>query len=377
MSGGAEPVRGRLVLDDRVAPGRIVVEDGRIVTVELDDAEAGGPLIAPGYVDVHVHGWGGHDAMASAAALDGMARALLRRGVTSFLPTAVTAPLAALFGFAARTRAWLPGSPADGAAPLGFNIEGPFISPARAGAQDPAAIAIPVDVDLAELEPLLDGLRCMTVAPESPGALALIGWLRDHGVVASAGHSAATLDQARAGYAAGASSTTHLFNAMTGVDHHAPGLAVAALVDDAAYVELIADGFHVDPSVWPIIVRTKPADRVVLVSDAVSLAGTDASRATLGGLEVEVRDGRCTVVGGGQLAGSIIALDSAVRNLVRSGVALPAAVAAAGRNPLALLGIHDRGRIAVGQLAHLIELDDDLGVRRVCRSGPWLAGAAG
>lgn len=377
MRGEPDVVRGRLVLDDRVAPGRVTVEDGRIVAVEFDDAEAGGPLIAPGYVDVHVHGWGGHDAMASTAALDGMARALLRRGVTAFLPTAVTAPLGTLVGFAERARGWLPGSPADGAAPLGFNVEGPFISPAKAGAQDPASIAVAAGMDLAALEPLLDGLRCMTVAPESPGALAIIGWLHDHKVVASAGHSAATLEQARAGYAAGATSTTHLFNAMTGVDHRAPGLAVAALVDDATYVELIADGHHVDPSVWPIIMRTKPADRVVLVSDAVSLAGTDATRATLGTLEVEVRDGRCTVVGGGQLAGSVIALDSAVRNLVRSGIPLPAAVAAAGRNPLALLGVHDRGRIAVGQLAHLIELDDDLGVRRVRRGGPWLAGAAG
>jgi len=365
------------VLEDRVAPGHVTVEDGVIAAVELDDVDAWGPLIAPGYVDLHVHGWGGHDAMGPTAALDGMARALLHRGVTSFLPTAVTAPLPALIAFAERARGWLPGSPADGAEPLGFNIEGPFISPARAGAQDPASIAVPADVDVAALEPLLDGLRCMTVAPESAGGLALIGWLRDHGVVASVGHSAATLAQARAGYAAGATSTTHLFNAMTGIDHRAPGLAVAALVDDAVWVELIADGFHVDPAVWPIVVRTKPADRLVLVSDAVSLAGTDATHGTLGALEVEIRDGRCTVVGGGQLAGSIIALDSAVRNLVRSGMALPAAVAAAGRNPLALLGVEDRGRIAVGQLAHLIELDDDLGVRRVCRGGPWLAGAAG
>jgi N-acetylglucosamine-6-phosphate deacetylase len=380
MSGGTNLVRGRLVLEDRIAPGRIAIEDGRIAALELDDAEAGGPLIAPGYVDLHVHGWGGHDAMGPDGALDGMAQALLRRGVTSFLPTAVTAPLPALRSFAERTRAWLagpPGPPADGAAPLGFNIEGPFISPARAGAQDPASIVAPGEVDRAALEPLLDGLRYMTVAPETPGALALISWLRDRGVAVSVGHSAATAEEARAGYAAGAVTTTHLFNAMTGVDHHAPGVAVAALVEDGAYVELIADGHHVHPAVWPIIVRTKPADRLVLVSDAISLAGTGATRATLGAVEVEVVGERCTVVGGGQLAGSMIALDGAVRNLVGSGVALPVAVAAAGRNPLALLGVTDRGRIAVGQLAHLIELDDELGVRRVRRDGPWLPGAAG
>ncbi len=380
MSAGSELVRGRLVLEDRIAAGRIAIEEDRIAGVELDDGEAGGPLIAPGYVDLHVHGWGGHDAMGPDGALDGMARALLRRGVTSFLPTAVTAPLPELRSFAERTRAWLagpPGPPEDGAAPLGFNIEGPFISPTKAGAQDPASIVGPGEVARAELEPLLDGLRCMTVAPESPGAVALIGWLRDRGVVVSIGHSAATLEQARAGYAAGATTTTHLFNAMTGVDHGSPGVAVAALVDDDAYVELIADGQHVHPSLWQIVVRTKPAGRLILVSDAISLAGTGATRATLGAVEVEVVGERCTVVGGGQLAGSVIALDSAVRNLVRSGVALPLAVAAAGRNPLAVLGVTDRGRIAVGQLAHLVELDDELGVRRVRRGGPWVTGAAG
>src|SRR5687768_15198908 len=124
MSDGsaATSISGRLVLDDRVIAGRITVRDGRIAAVDLDDGDARGavPLIAPGYVDVHVHGWGGHDAMGDRAALDGMARALLRRGVTSFLPTAVSAPLPALVAFAERVRAWLPDAPADGAVPLGL-----------------------------------------------------------------------------------------------------------------------------------------------------------------------------------------------------------------------------------------------------------------
>jgi N-acetylglucosamine-6-phosphate deacetylase len=185
------------------------------------------------------------------------------------------------------------------------------------------------------------------------------------------GHSAATLAQAQAGYAAGGSTTTHLFNAMSGVDHHAPGLAVAALIDDSVYVELIADGHHVDRSVWPIITRTKPVDRLLLVSDAIPLAGMGDGRAWIGGLEVEVVGGRVTLVGTTTLAGSVIALDTAVRNLVGSGVGLPAAVAAASRNPLAMLGLTDRGRIDVGQRADLVELDDDLAVRRVMRAGAW------
>ncbi len=355
-------------------PGRIRIEDEWIVEVEPDETEASGPFLAPGFVDIHVHGWGGHDAMGSAADLDGMARALLRRGVTSFLPTAVTASLPDLAAFAERVRAWLPHAPRDGAQPLGFNIEGPFIAAGKKGAQDPAWIRAPAEVDRAELEPLLDGLRLMTVAPEKPGALELITWLRSRGVTVSAGHSAASLDAARAGYAAGTSSTTHLFNAMTGIDHHAPGLAVAALTADEVYVELIADGHHVHPALWAIITRTKPADRLLLVSDAVSLAGTALAQGMIGALEVRVDGDRCTLRSTGALAGSLIALDSAVRNLTRSGLPLPLAVAAASRNPATLVGATDRGRLSVGQRADIVELDERLSVRRVMRGGEWRGG---
>ncbi|MCJ7709697.1 MAG: amidohydrolase family protein, partial [Chloroflexi bacterium] len=218
-------VRGRLVLDDAIVPGRLHVQDGRIAAIEPDDAEASGPLVLPGFVDVHVHGWGGHDAMGSSADLDGMARALLRHGVTSFLPTAVTASLDTLREFADRVRGWMPVAPLDGSAPLGFNLEGPFISPSRKGAQNPAFIADASAVAFESLAPLLPGMKVMTVAPEIPGGLGLIGWLAANGVAPSLGHSASTVDQARAGYAAGGRTTTHLFNAMTGVAHHAPGLA--------------------------------------------------------------------------------------------------------------------------------------------------------
>jgi N-acetylglucosamine-6-phosphate deacetylase len=377
-------VEGRLVLDDRVAAGRIRVQDGLIVEVETDGssgpdrtAAPGGPFIAPGFVDVHVHGGGGHDAMGGADALDGMARHLLRHGVTSFLPTAVTAPLPALVRFAGQVRQWLPRAPADGAEPLGFNLEGPFLAEARRGAHDPAHLQVPAEAPRPTLEPLLDGLRLLTIAPELPGAPELIRWLRERGVATSMGHSAASLEETRAGYAAGGTSTTHLFNAMSGVDHRAPGVAVAALLDDAAYVELIADGIHVHPALFELITRLKPPDRLLLVSDAIALAGTGDGRGRIGGLEVEVVGQRVTLAGTSTLAGSVIALDTAVRNVVASGLPLPAAVAAAGRNPLALLGIADRGRIAVGQRADLVELDTALRVRRVMRAGAWFAAQAG
>ena len=364
-------VTGRLVLDDRVAPGRVSIDDGLITAVEVDatGVPEDAAYIAPGFVDVHVHGWGGHDAMGDRDALDGMARALLRRGVTSFLPTAVTAPLDDLTAFAERVRAWMPSAPGDGAEPLGFNLEGPFLADARRGAHDQTQLRAPADVSPETIETLTDGLRLLTVAPELAGATDLIGALSRAGVAVSLGHSAALVDEARKAFAAGASSTTHLFNAMSGFEHRSPGLAVAALLEDDAYVELIADGIHVHPTLWELITRLKPVDRLLLVSDAVPLAGTGDGRGRIGSLSVDVDGWRCTVVGTDTLAGSVIALDTAVRNVVATGVPLPAAVAAASRNPLALLGITDRGRIAVGQRADLVELDDGLVVHRVMRRG--------
>ena len=367
---------GRAVLDDRLVGARIVVAGLQIEAIEEDEAGSAGPYLSPGFVDVHVHGWGGHDAMGDEAALDGMARALLSHGVTSFVPAAVTSPLEQLAAFADRVRRWMPTAPEDGAEPLGFNIEGPCISPEKKGAQNEAFIQLPSAVDRAVLEPMLDGLRIMTVAPEREGALDLVGWLTRAGVNVSLGHSNATADEASRGYAAGARTTTHLFNAMSGVDNHRPGLAVAALTNDEAYVELVADGLHVERSVWPIILRAKPAGRIILVSDAIGLAGTGDGRMRIGELEVEVRNGECRLVSDGRLAGSVIALDTAVRNLVGSGVPLPLAVRAASRNPLELLGVTDRGMLAAGQRADLVELDDQLNVLRVMKAGRWQAGAA-
>ncbi|HET7472969.1 MAG TPA: amidohydrolase family protein [Candidatus Limnocylindrales bacterium] len=368
-------VRGRLVLDDDVTPGSLTIEDDRIAAVSLepDAADAATlPFVTPGFVDVHVHGWGGHSAMGPTDALDGMARVMARHGVTSFLPTAWTTPLAELRAFAERVRAWIPRAPRDGADPLGFNLEGPFIAPARKGAHEPSLILAPADVPWSEIEPLVDGLRLTTIAPDIPGGLELIRRLSALGVRISVGHSAADLATARAGYDAGGTTTTHLFNAMSGVDHHHPGVAVVALSRDDVYVELIADGQHVDPSLWPIIWRTKPADRLMLVSDALELAGTGDGEVTMGTLKIEVRGPVATLAGTSTLAGSVICLDSAVRNLVRAGAPIPRAVAAASRNPLTMLGVTDRGRLAGGQRADLVELDDAMDVRRVMRAGAWL-----
>ena len=373
MPRGREVVTGQLVLDDGLVAGRVLVEDDGIAAIEHDASVGDDAFVVPGYIDIHVHGWGGHDAMGGPEALSGMARALARRGVTSFLPTAVTASMERLADFAESVRAWTPEAPGDGAVPLGFNLEGPFLAEARKGAHPAGLLRDPADVSDAELAPLLDGLRVITIAPERPGALGLIRRLSGQGVRVSLGHSAADLAQARAGYEAGAVTTTHLFNAMGGVVHRDPGLALAALLDDDVWTELIADGLHVEPALWPLIWRLKPRERLLLVSDAIALAGSGETRGMIGMLKVELHGDRVTLLGSDTLGGSVTALDLEVRNLVAQGAGLPDAVRAASANPAQLLGRVDRGRLAAGLRADLVVLGGDLGVRRVMRAGEWVA----
>jgi N-acetylglucosamine-6-phosphate deacetylase len=368
-------VSGRLAVGGAMTAGHVFVRAGRMEAIEPDPAAPQDVTVVPGFIDVHVHGWGGHDAMGGHAALDGMARALARHGVTSFLPTSVTATFARLTQFAESVRSWMPSAPSDGAEPLGFNMEGPFLAEARRGAHPAGLLRHPDELDEATLGIFLEGLRIMTVAPELSGALELIGRLAAHGVRVSLGHSAASVAEARAGYSAGAVTTTHLFNAMGGLTHRDPGLALAALLDDETWVELIADTLHVDPELWPIIWRLKPAARIMLVSDAIALAGSGRTSGWLGELEVRVDGDRVTLVEGGNLAGSVTAIDLELRNLVRSGIPLPTAVIAASTAPAELLGLSDRGRLEAGLRADLVELDADLGVRRVMRAGDWIARA--
>ena len=372
-----ETITGRLVLDDGEVLGSLRIDErGRIAAIEPDGTAWADVLVVPGLIDVHVHGWGGHDAMGGPEALSGMARALAGRGVTSFLPTSVTATFERLTDFADAVRDWMPSAPADGAEPLGFNMEGPFLAEARKGAHPSELLRHPADLDDERLATFTEGLRIITIAPELRGAPELITRLAGAGVQVSLGHSAATVAEARAGYSAGATTTTHLFNAMVGITHRQPGLALEALLDDEVWVELIADTHHVDPELWPLIWRMKPVERVLLVSDAIALAGSSATRGMIGELAVRVDGEQVTLVDGGNLAGSVTALDLELRNVVRHGTSLVDAVRAAATNPAQLLGLDDRGRLAEGLRADLVELDaTSFRVRRVMRAGEWIAGA--
>ena len=349
------------LVDGRLVPGDVAVADGVVEAVGLDGPGSG--IAVPGLVDLHVHGYAGVDFAAADA--DGYRRAgeaLLATGVTAFQPTFVTAPEAEL-------AAALRGLPADDVGPrvLGAHLEGPFLAPTRLGMHPAAARR---DPDLALLDRLLAAgpVAHVTLAPELPGALALVGRLRARGVVAACGHSDATAEEARAAFDAGARHVTHLFNAMRPFAHRDPGLAGAALARDDVTVELIVDGHHVAEEAVLVAWRAATG-RVVLVTDAAAAAAAGDGSWRMGPVELEVRDGVVRRRSDGVLAGGVLSLREAVRNVIRLGVPLEQAVDAATRIPARAAQREDVGVLRPGGPADVVVLEDDAEVRRVLVGG--------
>ncbi len=358
---GPFSVRGRLLLDARLTPGVVIVRDGRIAEVRTNDLEADLPgpgpvreahVVSPGLIDLQTNGAFGHEVGGDAEALRALAARLPETGVTSFLPTLVSSAAASYRAGAAALRA---AADAPGARRLGLHLEGPLLSPARVGAHDAAAIAAAA----ATLDDVLDelvstgALRLLTLAPERPGALALIHRLRDAGVVVSLGHTDATFEQFTAGIDAGAALVTHLYNTMRGFEHRAPGSVGAALTDDRVTVGVIADGVHAHAAALKLALRAKGWERVLLVTDAVAATGRPPGRYLLGGAPV-ISDGVVARREDGTLAGSTLTLDQAVRFMTAHADApVEAALSMATHVPARLLGRSDLGRLAPGCPADL------------------------
>ena len=317
--------------------------------------DASGLVVAPGFVDLQCNGAVGVDLTSEPERLDEVAAALPRWGVTAWLPTIVTATP----GTRRRALAALAAHDDPAAAtPLGLHFEGPFLAPERRGAHDPAHLVAPSPA-------LVDdegwsagaGVALVTLAPELPGALDVVRALVDRGVVVSAGHSSATAAETRTAVEAGVTWVTHLFNAMAGLHHREPGLAGAAMADDRLRVGLIADGLHVDPAVVRIAAAAL-GDRLTLVTDAVAALGVPPGRRRVASLDVTVSatDGGVRLPDG-TLAGSTLALDRAVRNLMAfAGIDLAVAVRAVTASPAAVLGRTDRGVVAPGAVGDLVVL---------------------
>ncbi|MEO8273404.1 MAG: N-acetylglucosamine-6-phosphate deacetylase [Chloroflexota bacterium] len=302
-----------------------------------DPAPTSGPAPLDGLIELQVNGAGGFDLTNDPESLWQVGSVLRRFGVVAFLPTLVSPSWAIVD----RARAaWLAGAPDGyvGATPLGWHVEGPFIAPSRSGAHDPASLQTPDARVVADWSPA-SGIRMVTLAPELPGALEVVAALVGSGVVVSAGHSTATYAQAVAGFDAGIRSVTHLFNAMSPLDHREPGLPGAALVDARVTIGLIPDGLHVHPAIVRIVRRAVGADRLAIVSDAIAALGMEPGRYRLAGRDLTY-DGESARLAGGGLAGSVIGLDGAVRNLAAfAGVSLADAELAATVVPARLLGL--------------------------------------
>jgi N-acetylglucosamine-6-phosphate deacetylase len=360
---GAERAALRLFASSKtveVAGGEAPATHGDPSPSDTTRLDAAGLLVVPGFIDLQCNGAAGVDITAEPERLWEVAAALPRWGVTAWLPTIVTAPAGVRGRALAALRSGPPGSPAgDGpfAVPLGLHFEGPFLAPERRGAHPAAHLQSP-DPALPAREgwSRQAGVALVTLAPELPRALDVVGELVAAGVVAAAGHSSAGAEQATAAVDAGVTAVTHLFNAMGPLHHRDPGLAGVALTDERVRVGAIADGVHLHPAAVALAARAL-GGRLCLVTDAVAALGVPAGRVPLGVLEAFATDTGVRLEDG-TLAGSVLSLDRAVRNLMAfAGVPLEAAVAAVTTSPAALLGLDDRGVIAPGAVGDLALVD--------------------
>lgn len=362
-------INGTLVLPNELVEGKVILFDDTIRAI-CDPAEvdlsahevidAQGNYVAPGLVDIHIHGYLGEDVSdGSVEGIKKMAAGIAENGVTSWCPTTMTVSMEEIvtaFDAVRQVKA----SSGYGAKVLGINCEGPFINPSKKGAQAEEYIQRPNGdfiIDNADV------LKLYTVAPEMAGGLECIEKVAADGrVLVSMGHTGADFEQANAGIAAGVRHATHLFNAMTPLMHRNPGVVGAALSDDRVSCELIADTFHVNPGLFSLVARLK-GDKLCLITDCMRAGGMPDGDYTLGGQKV-VKKGITCLLEDGTIAGSVLKLNNAVKNLFdNTDLTLPQAFACASLNPAMAVGEGDRiGSLEVGKTADIILCDKELNV---------------
>jgi N-acetylglucosamine-6-phosphate deacetylase len=346
-----------------------IPQNATVVDLTKDCA---GAILAPGLVDIHMHGGAGLDVMRAAPEeLPRLNKFLATHGVTGYFPTTVAAPLdqtcRALERLADAIAAAAGSNDGNAAQarPLGVHLEGPFLSHKRRGVHPPEYLVEPTLEIFERLWQAASGLvRMMTIAPELPGALDVIAEASRRKVCVSIGHSDATLEAARAGVSAGARHATHTFNAMRPLDHRDPGILAEVLTDRQLSADIIADGIHVAPEVVQLFLMAKGVERSVLITDATAATGMPDGTYRLGPLQVEVKDGKCTM--DGKLAGSVLTMDRGVRNITRfAGWSLQDAIRTATLNPARAVGLSQRyGVLAPGAEANLVVLSPAGEVRR-------------
>ncbi|MFK4065809.1 N-acetylglucosamine-6-phosphate deacetylase [Streptomyces sp. NPDC029674] len=354
--------------------GRVIVDGTRIAGSPAPDAETvdlTGHWVVPGFVDIHNHGGGG------ASFTSGTVEDVLKgvhthrlHGTTTVVASTVTGEM----DFLAQ-RAGVLSELAEQGDIAGIHFEGPFISPCRKGAHSEGLLRHP---DPADVRKLLDAARgqakMCTLATELPGGIDSVRLLAEHGVIAAIGHTDATYEQTVEAIDAGATVATHLFNAMPGLGHRAPGPIAALLEDERITVELINDGTHLHPAAFELAFHHAGAARVALITDAMDAAGFGDGTYMLGPLEVEVKDSVARLAEGGSIAGSTLTLDRAFkRSVTVDGLSVEDTVRAISANPARLLGLDDKvGSLEPGKDADLVVLDESFDLKGVMRKGEWV-----
>lgn len=365
-------VAGELLIGTEFVRGAVVIEGSQITDI-LSAHEFHGErdilreslYVAPGFIDLQVNGGFGVEVGEEPEAIRILAARLPEMGVTAFLPTVITSPPEF---YPKAIAAFQAAKDAPGASPLGLHIEGPFLSPQRHGAHRRDSIE---NADPCLLDTLLesDAVRLVTLAPERPDAPGLIEKLRKRGVLISIGHTNATYEQFKAGVDAGARMATHLYNAMSPFGHREPGAIGAALLDDRVTVGLIADGVHTHPASLQLALRAKGVEGIALVTDMMAAAGMPSGAYVLGGRQV-ITDDTSARLADGTLAGSLLTMDQAVRNMVQwTDATTIDALRMASEIPARLLGLARMGHIRQGNDADLVLLDEDLHVQTTIIKG--------
>jgi N-acetylglucosamine-6-phosphate deacetylase len=380
-------IHGRIYTPEtELTDGTLLVQGGKILSLgnssDLDipasaeQVDCREKIVVPGFIDLHVHGGGGFD-FNDAGELTGAARYHALHGTTSLLPTIcpqekdnLKETLSLLAQGYPRVK--------EGPFPkiLGLHLEGPFLNPKCRGAFHSDDLILPGPGEIQEFQNLAAGtIRLMTFAPEIEGGADQIPDMIDAGIIPALGHSAATFEEAQAAFSAGVRHVTHLFNAMQRFHHREPGCAAAALLDPIVTVEVIADGHHLHDATLKMVHRLKGPERMVLVSDAVSLSGKEGGECRLGGEQITVREG-CAVNEAGCLSGSLITLSDAVKHLVEKvKIPLPEALRMVTLTPARLLGISEmKGTFQSGSDADILVLSSSLAVEKVFIGGQEIAG---
>lgn len=342
-------------IDLRLMHGRVQeIGNGLVKGLYEDELDLAGDYLLPGFVDVHIHAYRGHDAMNGEEDVRQIARDLFKEGVAAFLPTTMSASVEDTKRAVEGVGAVMRSPDARAARVLGTHMEAPFLNPRKCGAQKREFLCEP---DVSAFMSMTGGhpeyVRMITVAPEQRGAEPFIRAACERGIVVSVGHTAASSEQTHLAADWGATHVTHTFNAQTPLHHREPGVPGATLTDDRLYAEFIADGVHLHPDVLRLMLRTKGARRLVAVTDAMEAAGMPDGSYTLGGQEVRVHGGAARLTDG-TLAGSVLTMRQTLSNLIhRFGFQPEAAVLVTTQTPAESVGEHQLGRLTVGLPAPL------------------------